>query len=323
MASKSKPRERRGSVAKVMSQLRRSSLELVLPLAKVPKKRVGDYELSEILGEGSFAVVRRAKHVETGDEFAIKCIDKSQVEKQKMSKQLKREIAVMKKIKHPRVVRFHEVLASKTKIYLVLELLTGGELFDKLVKEKGFGEDKARHYFQQLVEGVACCHAKGIVHRDLKPENLFLDENGELKITDFGLSALHNNGFDEATLTSSEMLHTTCGSPNYVSPEVIDSDGYDGRKADVWSLGVILYVLTTGRLPFNEKNISELFAKISKAAYVFPDNVSPLFKDLVSKLLVPNPKERLTLMKIKEHTWYNDGISMGEEDEPTSTSSEE
>ena len=133
-----------------------------------PKKRVGDYELCEVLGEGSFATVRRARHTKTGHEFAVKCLDKQQIEKQHMSKQLKREIAIMRLIKHPRVVQFYEVLASKTKIYLVLELVTGGELFDLLVKERGFGENKARFFFRQLVEGVACCHQQGICHRDLK-----------------------------------------------------------------------------------------------------------------------------------------------------------
>ena len=132
------------------------------------KKRVGDYELCEILGVGSFATVRRARHVKSGLEFAVKCLDKAQIEKQNMSKQLKREIAIMRIIKHPRVVRFYEVLASKKKIYLVLELVTGGELFELLVKERGFGEDKARFFFRQLVEGVKCCHEQGICHRDLK-----------------------------------------------------------------------------------------------------------------------------------------------------------
>lgn len=162
----------------------------------------------KVLGEGTFATVRRAVHVKSGLEFAVKCLDKQQIEKQKMGKQLKREVAIMRIIKHPRVVQFYEVLASKTKIYLVLELVTGGELFNLLVKERGFGEDKARFFFRQLVEGVTCCHEKGICHRDLKPENLLLDENCHLKISDFGLSALHNH-CGEATLTSSKMLHTS------------------------------------------------------------------------------------------------------------------
>jgi len=141
----------------------------------------------------------------------------------------------------------HQVLASKTKLYLVLELVTGGELFRLLVRERGFSEDRARFFFKQLVEGVKECHDQGICHRDLKPENLLLDSNGDLKITDFGLSALHNNN-ENATQTSTQMLHTTCGSPNYVAPEILKGEGYDGRKADVWSMGVIAYVLATGTI---------------------------------------------------------------------------
>mmetsp|Transcript_22196 Transcript_22196/g.45364 ORF Transcript_22196/g.45364 Transcript_22196/m.45364 type:complete len:236 (-) Transcript_22196:65-772(-) len=226
-------------------------------LSEFVRKRVGNYELCETLGEGTFGKVRRAIHVITQKEYAVKCLEKQQVEKHNMGKQLKREISAMRMIKHPRIVEFHEVLASKNKVYLVLELVTGGELFELLVKERGFDESKARKLFQQLVDGVKCCHEKGICHRDLKPENLLLDENNGLKISDFGLSALHEN-INEATLTSSKLLHTTCGSPNYVSPEVLDIEapGYDGRKADIWSMGVILYVMVTGYLPFEEPTIS-------------------------------------------------------------------
>jgi serine/threonine protein kinase len=172
-------------------------------------KRVGDYELLETLGSGTFGKVRRARHIVTGDEYAVKCIDKTMLEKQKMRTQLKREISIAKMIQHPRVVQLFEVLASKTKIYLVLELVTGGELFDLLVKEKGFGEVKARHFFKQLVDGIMCCHDKGICHRDIKPENLLLDNNGDLKISDFGLSGLHDPTCGDATMTQSKMLHTS------------------------------------------------------------------------------------------------------------------
>jgi len=174
------------------------------------KKTVGDYELGEKLGVGTFGKVRRARHIITGKEYAVKCIDKTMLEKQKMRTQLKREVSITKLIRHPRVVQLFEVLASKTKIYLVLELVTGGELFDELAKEKGgFGEFKARRFFKQLVDGMMCCHDKGIVHRDIKLENLLLDCNGDLKISDFGLSALHDSTCGDATMTQSKMLHTS------------------------------------------------------------------------------------------------------------------
>ncbi|KAL9180634.1 hypothetical protein ACHAXT_011087 [Thalassiosira profunda] len=251
------------------------------PIRSPDRKRVGDYELCEVLGAGSFATVRRARHVKTGREYAVKSLDKQQIEKQRMGKQLKREIAILRLIEHPRVVRFYEVLASKTKIYLVLELVEGGELFDLLVKEKGFGEDKARFFFRQLVEGVECCHEKGICHRDLKPENLLLDSANQLKISDFRLigasqqlfggdaDCLQNDAHHQSSvLISIIFCHLiACGSPNYVSPEVLAGEGYDGRRADVWSIGVILFAMVTGRLPFQEPTFDTLFAKIKEAQY--------------------------------------------------------
>ena len=153
-----------------------------------------------------------------------------------MGLQIKREVHIMKQIKdkNPHVVQLYEVLASKTKIYLVMELVKGGELFDKLVQEHRFSESKARYYFRQLVSSVELCHKLGVIHRDLKPENLLLDSEGKLKIRD--LSALYE-GTEESSLSMScrvDLLHTTCGTPNYVSPEVLKDDGYDGRKADIW-----------------------------------------------------------------------------------------
>ena len=152
-------------------------------------------------------------------------------------------------------------------------------------------------------------HEQGICHRDLKPENLLLDEHSNLKISDFGLSSLHNNN-GEATLTSSKMLHTTCGSPNYVSPEVLDGEGYDGRRADIWTLGVILYVMATGRLPFDDSNITTLFEKIQRAQFrAFPSSSTAAFRDLVSRLLLVNPRERLQLSDIQQHPWYTQGLN--------------
>ena len=135
--------------------------------------------------------------------------------------------------RHPNIVQLREVLASRSKIFIVLELVTGGELFDQIVKEGKFTEDKARYYFRQLVHGLEYCNSKGVCHRDLKPENLLLDGQNDLKISDFGLSALYTGG-DEETASRTTLLHTTCGTPNYVAPEVLEDNGYDGRSADIW-----------------------------------------------------------------------------------------
>eukprot|EP00261_Vitis_vinifera_P023460 XP_010655435.1 PREDICTED: CBL-interacting protein kinase 04 isoform X3 [Vitis vinifera] len=219
------------------------------------RTRVGKYELGRTLGEGTFAKVKFARNVETGENVAIKILDKEKVLKHKMIGQIKREISTMKLIRHPNVIRMHEVMASKTKIYIVLEFVTGGELFDKIASKGRLKEDEARKYFQQLINAVDYCHSRCVFHRDLKPENLLLDANGVLKVSDFGLSALPQQVREDG------LLHTTCGTPNYVAPEVINNKGYDGAKADLWSCGVILFVLMAGYLPFEESNLMALYKK--------------------------------------------------------------
>ena len=168
--------------------------------------------------------------------MAIKVLDKSIIQRQNMGAQVKREISIMKLVRHPYVVQLREVLASSSNIFLVRELITGGELFDKIVEKQNFTEDEARFYFRHLLEGMEYCHSQGVCHRDLKPENIPLDGSGNVKISDFGLSNLYSGGDDEAL----KLLHTTYGTPNYVATEVLADRRYDGRMADVWSMGVIL-----------------------------------------------------------------------------------
>jgi len=159
----------------------------------------------------------------------------------------------MKIVRHPNIVRLNEVLAGRTKIYIILELITGGELFDRIARQGKLRENEARKYFQQLIDAIDYCHGKGVYHRDLKPENLLLDSRGNLKVSDFGLSTLSQNGVS--------LLHTTCGTPNYVAPEVLSSDGYYGSAADIWSCGVILYVLMANYLPFEGNDLHTLYEK--------------------------------------------------------------
>ncbi|CAH9115299.1 unnamed protein product [Cuscuta europaea] len=217
------------------------------------KKKLGKYELGRTIGEGTFAKVKFAQNTETGESVAIKVLAKSTILKHQLVEQIKREISIMKILRHPCIVKLHEVLSSQTKLYFVLEFVSGGVLFDKIVHQGRLCEDEARRYFQQLIDAVAHCHSKGVYHRDLKPENLLLDSIGNLKVSDFGLSALPMQGV--------ELLHTTCGTPNYVAPEVLGQRGYDGAAADVWSCGVILYVLLAGSLPFDEAQILPLYRK--------------------------------------------------------------
>ncbi|KAM3698852.1 hypothetical protein ACJW31_06G217900 [Castanea mollissima] len=262
------------------------------------RTRVGKYELGKTVGEGSFAKVKFAKNVETGDNVAIKILDREQVLRHKMVEHLKREISTMKLIKHPNVVKLFEVMASKSKIYIILEFVGGGELFDQIAKNGRLKEDEARKYFQQLINAVDYCHSRGVYHRDLKPENLLLDSYGVLKVSDFGLSAFAQQVREDG------LLHTACGTPNYVAPEVLHDKGYDGTASDIWSCGVILFVLMAGYLPFDEPNLIALYKKIAKAQFMYPSYFSPGATKLIKRILDPNPLTRITIPEILENEWF-------------------
>ncbi|KAG5008452.1 hypothetical protein GLYMA_09G277000v4 [Glycine max] len=259
------------------------------------------YELGRLLGQGTFAKVYHARNLITGMSVAIKVVDKEKILKVGMIDQIKREISVMRLIRHPHVVELYEVMASKTKIYFVMEHAKGGELFNKVVKGR-LKVDVARKYFQQLISAVDYCHSRGVCHRDLKPENLLLDENENLKVSDFGLSALAESKCQDG------LLHTTCGTPAYVAPEVINRKGYDGIKADIWSCGVILYVLLAGHLPFQDTNLMEMYRKIGRGEFKFPKWFAPDVRRFLSRILDPNPKARISMAKIMESSWFKKGL---------------
>ncbi|KAM3345028.1 CBL-interacting serine/threonine-protein kinase 1 [Capsicum galapagoense] len=260
--------------------------------------RLGKYEVGKTLGEGNFGKVKYAKHVDSGKSFAIKILDKSRILDLRSTDQIKREIGTLKLLKHPNVVRLYEVLASKSKIYMVLEYVNGGELFDRIVSKGKLSEAQGRKLFQQLVDGVCYCHDKGVSHRDLKLENVLIDSKGNIKITDFGLSALPQHFRDDG------LLHTTCGSPNYVAPEILSNRGYDGATSDTWSCGVILYVILTGYLPFDDRNLAVLYQKILKGDVHIPKWLSAGAKNLIKRILDPNPHTRITMAQIKEDRWF-------------------
>ncbi|KAI4355295.1 hypothetical protein L6164_004084 [Bauhinia variegata] len=263
------------------------------------RTRVGKYELGKTIGEGSFAKVKFARNVDTGDCFAIKILDRNMVLRHKLVEQLKREISTMKLIKHPNVIKIFEVMASKTKIYIVLEFVDGGELFDEIATNGRFKEDEARSYFQQLINAVDYCHSRGVYHRDLKPENLLLDSHGVLKVSDFGLSTFSQQ--------EDGLLRTACGTPNYVAPEVLNDKGYDGSAADIWSCGVILFVLLAGYLPFDEPNHTALYRKIGKADFACPSWFSSSAKKLLKRILEPNPLKRIKIPEILKDEWFKKG----------------
>ncbi|XP_010529929.1 PREDICTED: CBL-interacting serine/threonine-protein kinase 22-like [Tarenaya hassleriana] len=264
----------------------------------------GKYELGKLLGMGAFAKVYEAVDVRTGEGVAIKVVNKKRL-KEGLTAHVKREISVMRRLRHPHIVRLFEVLATKTKIYFVMELAKGGELFSR-VSTNRFTENLSRKYFFQLVSAVRYCHARGVFHRDLKPENLLLDENRDLKVSDFGLSAMREQ------IQSDGMLHTLCGTPAYVAPELLLKKGYDGAKADIWSCGVVLFLLNAGYLPFSDPNIMGLYRKIQKARYKVPDWTSSDLHRLLRRLLEPDPDRRITVDEILKDPWFKKGIDPGE-----------
>ncbi|KAL7235500.1 hypothetical protein ACSBR1_018906 [Camellia fascicularis] len=256
------------------------------------------HEIGRTLGEGNFGKVKYAKNLDYGHSFALKILDKTRVLHLNITDQIKREIRTLKLLKHPNVVRLHEVLASKTKIYMVLEYVTGGELFDRIASKGKLSESRGRKLFQQLIDGVNYCHNKGVYHRDLKLENVLVDAKGNIKITDFGLSALPQHFRNDG------LLNTTCGSPNYVALETLANMGYDGATSDTWSSGVILYVILTGYLPFDDRNLAILYQKIFKGDVQIPKWLSLGARNLIRRILDPNPATRITMAEIKADEWF-------------------
>ncbi|XP_028786970.1 CBL-interacting serine/threonine-protein kinase 1 isoform X2 [Neltuma alba] len=272
--------------------------------------RLANYEIGTTLGSGSFGKVKLAKHIDSHKLFALKIIDKTKIIHLNIAHQIKREIATLKLLKHPNVVRLHEVLASKTNIYMVLEYVAGGELFDRIASKGRLKEAEGRKLFQQLIDGVSYCHNKGVFHRDLKLENVLVDAQGNIKITDFGLSALPQH------IRADGLLHTTCGSPSYVAPEVLANRGYEGATSDTWSCGIILFVILTGYLPFEDRNMAVLYQKISKGDVRIPKWLSPGAQNLLRRILDPNPLTRITLAGVKEDEWFrHENVPSNPEDE--------
>lgn len=260
----------------------------------------GKYEVGKLLGCGAFAKVYHARNIRTGQSVAVKVINKKKIAGSSLMSNVKREMSIMRRLHHPHIVKLFEVLATKTKIYFVMEFVKGGELFAKVAKGR-FGEDLSRKYFQQLISAVGYCHSRGVFHRDLKPENLLVDENGDLKVSDFGLSAVTDQ------IRQDGLLHTLCGTPAYVAPEILTKRGYDGAKVDIWSCGIILFVLTAGYLPFNDPNLMAMYKKIYKGEFRCPKWMSADLKRLLARLLDTNPETRITVDEILRDPWFKKG----------------
>jgi calcium/calmodulin-dependent protein kinase I len=258
------------------------------------------YKVGKLLGTGNFAEVKLATKRDTNKRVAVKIIDKTRVEgKEGM---LESELNIMKKAQHPNIVGLLDDFDTVDKLYLVLELVEGGELFDRIVNKGSFTERDASRITRQMSSAVGYLHSLDIVHRDLKPENLLFrteDPDSDIMVADFGLSKLINDDM---------ALETACGTPNYVAPEILEQKGY-GKAVDMWSVGIITYIMLCGYPPFHHDNDTVLFKKIMSGVFQFDQAywsaVSDSAKDLISKLLVVDPKKRLTAEQVLEHPWVS------------------
>jgi len=286
-------------------------------------QRLDQYQTIKILGEGSFGKVKLAIHQPSGRQVALKIISRRKLLSRDMVGRVEREIQYLQLLRHPHIIKLYEltpssardrifwitdsypppsrrytVIATKTDIVMVLEYAER-ELFDYLVRKGKCNDDEARKFFQQIICAVEYCHRHKIVHRDLKPENLLIDSQKNVKIADFGLSNI---------MTDGNFLKTSCGSPNYAAPEVISGKLYAGPEVDVWSCGVILYVLLVGRLPFDDDYIPALFKKIAAGNFHIPGYISPGAARLIRAMLQVHPVHRITIAEIREDPWFNKNI---------------
>ncbi|XP_028274889.1 MAP/microtubule affinity-regulating kinase 4 isoform X3 [Parambassis ranga] len=273
-----------------------------IALCSDEKPHIGNYRLLKTIGKGNFAKVKLARHILTGREVAIKIIDKTQLNPTSLQK-LFREVRIMKTLNHPNIVKLFEVIETEKTLYLIMEYASGGEVFDYLVAHGRMKEKEARAKFRQIVSAVHYCHQKNIVHRDLKAENLLLDADSNIKIADFGFS----NEF-----TAGSKLDTFCGSPPYAAPELFQGKKYDGPEVDIWSLGVILYTLVSGSLPFDGQNLKELRERVLRGKYRVPFYMSTDCEGILRRFLVLNPTKRCSLEQIMKDKWINIGYDADE-----------
>ncbi|CAG0879385.1 unnamed protein product [Darwinula stevensoni] len=277
-----------------------TSLEDVIrPEKKVKVLRVGLYELEKTIGKGNFAIVKCAMHMIAKCRVAIKIVNKMKLDEENMKKIL-REIEIIKLLRHPHIIRLYQVMETEKMLYLVMEYASNGEIFDYLVANTRMTEPEARCKFREIVSAIDYCHRKRIVHRDIKAENLLLDHNMSIKIADFGFSNFYEPG---------AKLRTWCGSPPYAAPELFEGRDYDGPKADIWSLGIVLYVLVCGALPFDGNTLHSLRQKVLCGKFRVPYFMSSDCENLLRNMLVVDPEKRYNLTQVQEHSWMRHGDS--------------
>ena len=255
-----------------------------------------NFEFLSFIGEGAFGVVKLAQDKETKEKVAIKILEKKKILNKEDQIRVKREIEILKRSNHLNVIKAKKIFNDSENIYILMEYCEKGELFEHIVDEVCLEGKEAAYYFYQLINGLESLHKNGIVHRDLKPENLLINKNNILKIIDFGLSNYNN-----------KLLSTLCGSPCYASPEMLYGKKYDGILVDIWSTGIVLYAMLCGSVPFDNEDHDKLYKKIMKGKIAYPENLEKDSIDLLKKILVVNPRGRISIKDIKKHPFYQKG----------------
>ncbi|KCV67798.1 CAMK/CAMKL protein kinase [Fonticula alba] len=271
-----------------------------VPGAPPPIEMIGHYVVRASLGKGSFAEVKLGEHELTGEKVALKVITKANLNKGRRNVHLQREIRFLKLLCHPHITMLYEVVETNDYYVLIMEHVTGGELLQYIrnAERHRLSEIESRRLFRQIVSAVSYCHRNSLIHRDIKPENVMLDKNGDVKMIDFGFSR---------EFKPDMQLDSFIGSPHYAAPELLQGIKYSGPEVDLWSLGILLYVMICGRQPFKHPDMKVLYAKITSGRFEYPEHVSPLAKDLIGNLIRVNPKERLTMETLRTHPWLSEG----------------
>ena len=260
-------------------------------------KKIGDYILFEQIGQGTFSKVTRAFHIITEQIVAVKILDKQKIEDEIDIERIIREIEILRSISHPNISQMYETYSTVHNFYLMMEYVEGGDLFDFISDNCFLPENKACFFFRQLISVMEYLSELGISHRDIKPENILLDKNHEnIKVIDFGLSNY---------CMEHELLHSSCGSPCYASPEMLSGNPYSGISTDLWSAGIVLYSMLVGALPFDDQELHKLYEQIKLGKFYIPSTLSLEAIDLLKRILQVDPNKRIKMKELKEHKWFN------------------
>ena len=277
----------------------------------IPPTSLEYYKFVKLIGKGAFGKVTLGVHKLTGKQVAIKTIDKSYMKDDFSKKKVFQEVYILKKIRHSNVIRLLEVFESPKHFLMVMEYAGGGDLLQYVKQRKKLEEQEAKYIFKQIVHGLAHCHCRSVLHRDIKLDNILMDDEGSIKMCDFGVSRL---------ITKGQMIQEQCGTPAYLAPEIIADQGYEGFYVDIWSLGILMYAMLQGTVPFKAQNLQELHAQIMKGSVNYPVQITDEARDLIDRMLVIIPNKRIQIPEILAHSWMKgaldpDGIEGTEDDD--------